>query len=122
MRKVRGRDTTPEMCVRRILHRAGYRYRLHARDLPGRPDIVFRRRRKVIFVHGCFWHRHDGCKRTTTPATRRAFWEDKFMANRKRDEAAVAALKRLGWDVVIVWECETTNAEKLRSRLVSFLG
>ncbi len=121
MRKVRGRDTRPEMIVRRILHQEGYRYRLHAGDLPGRPDIVFRRLRKALFVHGCFWHRHEGCKRTTTPKTRREFWEDKFATNRKRDTAAVAALERLGWEVAIVWECETEDAEGLLDRLVSFL-
>jgi len=82
----------PEVMVRRLLHRAGYRFRLHAGDLPGRPDIVFRGRRKVIFVHGCFWHRHDGCKQTTTPKTRREFWANKFAANRKRDAAAVSCL------------------------------
>ena len=121
MRKVRGRNTRPEMIVRRILHHEGYRYRLHAGDLPGRPDIVFRRRRKAIFVHGCFWHRHEGCKRTTTPKTRREFWEDKFTANRKRDADAVAALERAGWEVAIVWECETEDADRLLSRLIPFL-
>ena len=121
MRKVRRRDTGPEMIVRRLLHRAGYRFRLHAGDLPGRPDVVFRGRRKVIFVHGCFWHRHDGCKRTTTPKTRREFWADKFAANRKRDAAAVSRLKRTGWEVAIVWECETEDGDRLKDRLVAFL-
>ncbi|MDE0457270.1 MAG: very short patch repair endonuclease [Chromatiales bacterium] len=121
MRKVRRRNTGPEMMVRRLLHREGYRFRLHAGDLPGRPDIVFRRRRKVIFVHGCFWHRHEGCKRTTTPRTRREFWVDKFAANRKRDAAAVSSLERAGWEVVVVWECETEDPERLKNRLVAFL-
>ena len=121
MRKVRGRDTGPEVMVRRLLHRAGYRFRLHAGDLPGRPDIVFRGRRKVIFVHGCFWHRHDGCRRTTTPKTRREFWANKFAANRKRDAAAVSCLERTGWEVAIVWECETEDGDRLKDRLVAFL-
>ena len=121
MRKVRRRDTGPEMMVRRLLHREGYRFRLHAGDLPGRPDIVFRGRRKVIFVHGCFWHRHEGCKRTTTPRTRRKFWADKFAANRKRDAAAVSSLEKADWEVVVVWECETEDPERLKNRLVALL-
>ena len=121
MRKVRRSDTGPEMMVRRLLHREGYRFRLHAGDLPGRPDVVFRGRRKVIFVHGCFWHRHEGCKRTTTPRTRREFWMDKFAANRKRDAAAVSSLERTGWEVAVVWECETEDPERLKNRLVAFL-
>ena len=121
MRRIRSRDTAPELVVRRVLHQQGYRFRLHAKDLPGRPDIVFRRRRKAIFVHGCFWHRHEGCKRTTNPRTRIAFWEKKFSANRKRDEAAVSALERAGWDVAVVWECETKQVGALASRLMEFI-
>ena len=121
MRRVRRRDTGPEMMVRRLLHREGYRFRLHAGELPGRPDIVFRGRRKAIFVHGCFWHRHEGCRRTTTPKTRREFWADKFAANRKRDAVAVSCLKKAGWEVAVVWECETEDEEGLKDRLVAFL-
>lgn len=121
MARVRQRDTRPEMIVRRILHRAGYRYRLHAGDLPGRPDIVFRRLRKVIFVHGCFWHRHEGCRRATTPKARRTFWQNKFDENRRRDAASVSALKQQGWEVTIVWECETDDPHALKARLASFL-
>ena len=121
MRKVRRRDTGPEMIVRRLLHHEGYRFRLHAGDLPGRPDIVFRGRRKVIFVHGCFWHRHEGCSRTTTPKTRREFWAEKFAANRKRDATAVSCLKQAGWEVAVVWECETEDGDGLKERLVAFL-
>ena len=121
MRKVRRRDTGPEMVVRRLLHREGYRFQLHDADLPGRPDIVFRGRRKVIFVHGCFWHRHEGCKRTTTPKTRRKFWADKFAANRKRDADAVSCLNQAGWEVAIVWECETEDEDGLKNRLSAFL-
>ena len=90
-------------------------------DLPGRPDIVFRRRHKVIFVHGCFWHRHEGCKRTTTPKARRAFWDAKFAENRARDADSASTLKHHGWEVAIVWECETVDPEAVRTRLVSFL-
>ena len=121
MGRIRGRDTTPELVVRRLLHRQGYRFRLHAGDLPGRPDIVFRGRRKALFVHGCFWHRHEGCRRTTTPRTRTAFWEDKFTRNRKRDAAAVCALERAGWEVGIVWECETKDIESLAPGLMHFI-
>ena len=121
MRNVRAQDTRPEMIVRRLLHHGGYRFRLYAVDLPGRPDIVFRTRRKIIFVHGCFWHRHEGCKRATMPKTRREFWTRKFVANRKRDAAVIASLERQGWQVAIVWECETHEVDRLRTRLVSFL-
>jgi len=121
MRKVRRRDTGPEMIVRRLLHSEGYRFRLHAGDLPGRPDLVFRSRRKVIFVHGCFWHRHEGCRRTTTPRTRREFWTEKFAANRKRDSTAVSSLEKAGWEVAVVWECETEKVDGLKERLLSFL-
>lgn len=121
MRKIRRRDTGPEMTVRRLLHRAGYRYRLQAADLPGRPDIVFRSRRKAVFVHGCFWHRHQGCKKTTTPRTRPEFWEDKFAANVNRDSEAVSSLKRDGWEVEIVWECQVKDLNALKNRLKCFL-
>ena len=95
------------MIVRRVLHGAGYRFRLHRRDLPGSPDVVLPRHRLAVFVHGCFWHRHTGCPRTTTPKTRAAFWASKFAANIARDERATAELGRLGWRVHVVWECET---------------
>ena len=121
MRRVRRRDTGPEMAVRRLLHQAGYRFRLQAADLPGRPDIVFRSRRKVIFVHGCFWHRHQGCRRATIPRTRQEFWEHKFAANRQRDNEAVSSLERDGWQVAIVWECQFEDIRALKGRLVSFL-
>lgn len=121
MRRVRRRDTGPEMIVRRLLHLAGYRFRLQAADLPGRPDIVFRSRRKVVFVHGCFWHRHQGCRKATTPRTRREFWEAKFKENRKRDAEAVSSLEGSGWQVAIVWECQLKDVGTLKNRLVSFL-
>lgn len=122
MAKVGGKDTKPEMVVRRHLHSNGYRYRLHARDLPGRPDIVFRKRRKAIFVHGCFWHRHEGCPRASIPRTRRAFWLDKFDRNKERDARNEEALSGMGWNVLVVWECETKNMEALSTRLSAFVG
>ena len=121
MRRIRGRDTKPELSVRRLLHRLGYRYRLHAGDLPGRPDVVFRRRRKAIFIHGCFWHQHEGCKRATVPKTRTAYWCRKFEANRARDRASLQDLDRMGWTALVVWECETRAAHALSRRLTCFL-
>jgi DNA mismatch endonuclease (patch repair protein) len=106
MAKIRSVDTKPEMMVRRLVYGMGYRYRLHDRRLPGSPDMVFIGRRKVIFIHGCFWHRHS-CKRgQSTPSTRKAFWEKKFTLNVERDCKNHAILKQNGWDVLILWECE----------------
>lgn len=105
MAGIRGRNTRPEMRLRGALHALGLRYRLHARKLPGRPDLVFPRFRAVVFVHGCFWHRHAGCRLTTTPATNAVFWQTKFDGNVERDARNVAALKAAGWRVAVVWEC-----------------
>ena len=105
MANIRGRDTKPEMLVRRMLHGAGYRYRLHDRQMPGRPDIVLARHRVAIFVHGCFWHQHPGCHLAYIPRTRRAFWLEKFERNVARDVAAISALEGAGWQVIVVWEC-----------------
>ena len=121
MAKVRGKNTSPEMAVRRLLFGLGYRYRLHVSNLPGRPDIVFPGRRKVIFVHGCFWHRHPGCPKASTPKSRVEYWEEKFSRNVERDREAVRKLNAEGWDVLIVWECETKRAEVLKRMLVEFL-
>lgn len=121
MARIRSVDTTPELTVRKLLHRLGYRFRLHRRNLPGKPDICFPGRKKAIFVHGCFWHRHEGCRRTTTPKTRKSFWEDKFQRNVVRDRANVSDLDELGWSVLIVWECETDDLEALAPRLAEFL-
>ena len=121
MSRVHGKNTKPERIVRSILHAMGYRFRLHRRDLPGSPDIVLPRYRMLIFVHGCFWHRHLGCARTTTPKTRTAFWQDKFEANVARDRHNQVALARDGWRVEIVWECETRNEQALRARLTRAL-
>jgi DNA mismatch endonuclease Vsr len=122
MARIRGKDTGPELIVRRMLHAMGNRFRLHRRDLPGRPDIVLPGRRKVIFVHGCFWHRHTGCRFATMPTTRRDFWEAKLTGNRARDARNVAALRRAGWSVAVVWECQTRNAAALEARLSRFLA
>jgi len=121
MSRIRGKDTTPEMVVRRLVHGLGYRYRLHVRDLPGCPDLVFPSRRKVIFVHGCFWHRHSCRKGRSMPATRPKFWRTKFEGNRKRDRRFMRALRRRAWDVFVVWECQTKRPEQLLPRLVDFL-
>lgn len=121
MSKVRGKDTTPELSVRRLLHRLGYRYRLHARKLPGKPDIVFANRKKVIFVHGCFWHRHPGCPKASTPKSRTAYWIGKFESNVQRDQQVRDALQSAGWKVLVVWECEAKNIETLQDVLTTFL-
>ena len=105
MASVGQRDTGPEMCLRRILHRHGLRYRLHDRSLPGSPDLVFPRFQTAMFVHGCFWHVHDGCKFATRPSSRKEFWKEKFDANRKRDKRNYDALAASGWRVLVVWEC-----------------
>lgn len=120
MRAVRRKDTGPEMLLRRALHRAGFRFRLHYRNLPGTPDIVLPSRRTVIFVHGCFWHRHHGCSRTTTPATRTEFWTTKFRGNIRRDRRVQKALKKLGWRVIVVWECEVRTLRAARLLVARF--
>lgn len=121
MSRVRGMDTEPEMIVRRIAHGLGYRFRLHRRDLPGSPDLVFPRYRAVIMVHGCFWHRHPGCKYASSPKTRVRFWQDKFEGNVVRDRRNEEALYELGWRVMVIWECETRDREAVAERIVEFL-
>ncbi len=106
MSRIRGRDTGPEVMLRSLLHRAGYRFRLHDRNLPGSPDIVLAKHRTAILVHGCFWHRHEGCRNATTPSTRRDFWQAKFDGNVTRDKANEERLIDLGWHLIVVWECE----------------
>lgn len=117
MSKVRSKDTSPELRVRRLAHALGYRFRLHRRDLPGCPDLVLPSRRKVIFVHGCFWHRHPGCPKATTPKSRVAFWTAKFQRNVERDREAEAKLHSLGWKVRTIWECQTKDPEELQRLL-----
>ena len=118
----RGSDTSPELVVRKLLHSAGYRYRLHDRGLPGCPDLVLPSRGKVILVHGCFWHRHRCKKGRSTPKTRPAFWSNKLDGNKARDAKNRRKLRRLGWDVLTIWECQTRDVDKLKERLVRFLG
>jgi DNA mismatch endonuclease (patch repair protein) len=122
MRAVKSRDTGPEIAIRKIVHRLGYRYRLHVRSLPGRPDLVFPSRRKIIFVHGCFWHRHSGCKRATLPKTRQQFWRNKLASNVARDRRAGHELKRLDWAILTVWQCELKKPDRLTKRLNDFLS
>jgi len=120
MQAVKGKDTGPEWTVRRLLHGAGYRYRLHDQRLPGRPDIVFPARRKAIFVHGCFWHGHD-CAKGRLPKTRLDYWSPKIQANRERDARKRTELEAMGWDVLVVWQCEINEIKALESRLWTFL-
>jgi DNA mismatch endonuclease, patch repair protein len=121
MSRVHAKDTQPELIVRQLLHRLGYRYRIHWKHLPGRPDIVFRNRRKAIFVHGCFWHRHEGCKLATLPKTRTKFWSDKLDGNRRRDGRNLELLRVLGWEALVVWQCETRRVD-LRRQIAHFLA
>lgn len=121
MQSVGTKDTGPELVVRRVLHALGYRFRLHRRDLPGKPDIVLPGRRKVIMVHGCLWHGHN-CPKGRLPKSREDYWGPKIAANRRRDVDKEKALRRLGWDVLTVWQCETKNSESLADLLTGFLG
>ena len=121
MGRVRQRNTKPEITVRSIAHALGYRFRLHREDLPGKPDIVFPRHRKVIFVHGCFWHRHD-CKKATTPSTNVEFWQEKFDRNVERDQRALDNLSEMGWNSMVIWECETKSAVEIAEKVTAFLG
>ncbi len=106
MSRIKGRNTGPELRLRSLLHRAGFRFRIHAKHLPGKPDIILPKYRTVIFVHGCFWHRHEGCRNATVPSTRPEFWNEKFALNVARDARARALLEAAGWSVITVWECE----------------
>lgn len=121
MSAVRGRNTKPEMAVRQLLHSMNYRYRLHKKGLPGSPDIVFGNRRKAIFVHGCFWHRHPGCSKSTVPKTRSEFWSQKFERNVERDRQVERCFAEMGWQSLVLWECETRALETLARRLSLFL-
>lgn len=121
MRAIRKTNTKPELSVRRLLHASGFRFRLHCRELPGSPDIVLPKYRSVILVHGCFWHQHPGCRLAKQPRTRTSYWLPKLARNVKRDAQVVSALRELGWCALIVWECETSNQDNLRTRLRRFL-
>lgn len=120
MQSVRSRDTGPEMAVRSLLHKLGYRFRLHRKDLPGTPDIVFPSKRKIIFVHGCFWHGHE-CKKGKLPKSRTDFWLGKVTRNRERDVDVISKLHELGWITLTVWQCELRDMETLTEKLVDFL-
>jgi DNA mismatch endonuclease (patch repair protein) len=124
MRRIKSKGMKPEMAVRSLAHRMGYRFRLHAKDLPGKPDLVFRPRRKVIFVHGCFWHSHadPNCLDGRQPQSKLEYWGPKLARNRQRDGENRAALEAAGWQVLVIWECETKAAEQLARRLGEFLG
>lgn len=121
MRAVKSRDTTPELAVRRLVHGMGYRYRLYRDNLPGKPDLVFAGRKKVVFVHGCFWHRHNCARGARTPKSNQDYWIPKLDRNRRRDRQVRSQLRRLGWKSLVVWECQTKNPKKLANRIKSFL-
>lgn len=123
MAAIRSRDMKPELTVRSLVHSLGYRYRLHARDLPGKPDLVFRLRKKVIFVHGCFWHQHKNpsCADSRLPKSRLEYWLPKLQRNVERDAETMQCLQQLGWSALVIWECETKNMAELTDRLKSFL-
>lgn len=121
MSRVGGKNSKPELAVRSVLHQLGYRFRLHRADLPGKPDITLPKHRKIIFVHGCFWHGHQDCSRSKRPTTNESFWRDKLDKNIARDRANIRVLQQAGWNVLIVWGCETKDTRMLRSKLLSFL-
>src|SRR5262249_49782699 len=122
MGRVRSKNTKPELVVRRLAHLLGYRFRLHRTDLPGCPDLVFATRKKLIFVHGCFWHRHNGCPNTRLPKSRLGFWQPKLEANRQRDARNLRRLRTRGWSVMVIWECQVKDVAKLKRRITRFLG
>ena len=120
MSRIKGKDTKPELIVRSLLHKMGYRFRLHRKDLPGNPDIVLPKHKTIIFVHGCYWHRHEGCKKTTTPKSSIKgvkFWKDKFAGNVERDKKNHKQLKALGWKVHVIWECEANKSSLLKDKI-----
>ena len=118
MSAIKSKNTKPEIKVRKVLHSMGYRFRLHSKDLPGSPDIVLPKYKTVIFVHGCFWHRHENCKYASNPKTRKEFWNKKFTENKKRDSEIQEKIKILDWRSVVIWECETKNIENLRDKII----
>jgi DNA mismatch endonuclease (patch repair protein) len=122
MSRVKGYDTKPELLIRSMIFRMGYRFRLHRNDLPGKPDIVLPKHKKIIFVHGCFWHGHKNCARAKRPTTNEEFWNEKLDENIKRDKRYYRESRKLGWKVLVVWECETKNIDKLQKKLERFLN
>lgn len=121
MRRIRNKNTKPEMLVRKLIHAMGFRYRIHAKCLPGKPDLSFRKRRKAIFVHGCFWHQHPNCPEGRIPNSRREYWIPKLMHNQERDQNNLDDLARMGWNVLVVWECELKGIAGLQHRIRAFL-
>lgn len=121
MRLIRSKNTKPELIIRKLLFALGYRYRLHAKKLPGRPDLSFSGRKKAIYVHGCFWHRHPNCRKSRTPKSRLEYWESKFASNLERDLRNQQELQKMGWRFLIVWECELKNIEALKEKMIAFL-
>ena len=117
MAAIKSKNTKPEIAVRKLLHSLGYRFRLHRKDLPGSPDIVLPKYKTVIFVHGCFWHRHENCKYATSPKTRVEFWENKFKANVKRDLEIQEKIKNIGWQSLVIWECDTRNISFMKNKI-----
>lgn len=122
MSRIRAKDSSPEWRVRRLVHGLGYRFRLHRKDLPGKPDLVFPSRRKIIFVHGCFWHRHPRCPKARLPKSHREYWVPKLRRNRRRDRQVTTALASLGWKSLVVWQCELANESAVAAALRKFLG
>lgn len=122
MRRIRSKDTKPEMQVRRFVHAQGYRYRLHVSNLPGKPDLVFPKLRKVIFVHGCFWHLHKKCSEGRIPESRRDYWEPKLKRNVERDRKHTIALRKLGWKSLVVWECDIMHSARIEDKVIEFLN
>ena len=122
MRRIRSGDTRPELLLRRELHRLGYRYQVRPADLPGRPDVVFRARRKLVFVHGCFWHQHEGCPKAAVPKSNTDYWRPKLAGNVARDAAHLSRLNESGWGVLTVWECELRDLSSTVRRVTDFLG
>lgn len=122
MALVKSKNTTPELYVRKLIHGMGYRFRLHDKTLPGKPDLVLSRLRTVVFVHGCFWHQHSRCKRAAMPTSRIDYWKQKFARNKIRDAANRKALRKLGWRIIVVWECELRRPEHLERRLKTLLS
>lgn len=122
MARIRSKNTTPERILRSILWSLGYRYRIHSKTLPGKPDIVFKKRNKLIFVNGCFWHQHSGCGHSRIPDSNKDYWLPKLMLNIERDARNIAELEALGWDVKVVWECQLKNLESIKADLIQFLG
>lgn len=122
MARIGSKDTKPEMLVRRLVHAMGFRYRLHVKDLPGKPDLVFRGRKKVIFVHGCFWHQHKGCREGRVPTSRESYWVPKLARNADRDQEHTRALKLLGWRALVLWECQLSDRKEVERKVRAYLS